>query len=74
MPPETGRLVRRVGVAFTGLYLGIVAVFALLKAKTSFFAAQPWAEVVYGPAITVGCSFLLFLSAVWIELWIRGHD
>jgi hypothetical protein len=61
------QVIRRVALAFTGLYVVILCAFAAIKAGTPFFQAQAWAEVVYGPAITIGCSFLLFLAAIWIE-------
>ena len=68
------RLLRWAGIAFTVLYFAAVGILALLKATTPLFALAPWTELVYGPALTFGCSFLLLAFAVWIEDRIRGRD
>jgi len=52
------------------LYIVFVAGFAAVK----FFSPielLPWAELFYGPAITVVSCFLLFAIAIWIG-WRRN--
>jgi hypothetical protein len=60
--------VRIMGITLAILNVVGVGVLALWKA-TSMSASDrlPWAEVVYGPAITVISCFLLFLIAAGIE-------
>jgi hypothetical protein len=66
------QLIRCVAVALALVCIAIVTTFAALKAGTPLFGAIPWPEVVYGPAITAGCCFLLFYAAYRLECWIRG--
>jgi uncharacterized protein (DUF302 family) len=68
-----GSLLRRAAIAFIALYLVAVAVFAALKAATTFCTTMTWPEVIYGPAITVISSFLLFYVAFRIECRIRDR-
>ena len=66
-------LLRRAAVAFSALYVVLVAGFALLKALTPRWGAVAWAEIVYGPAITVFCGYLLFYVAVRVECLVRDR-
>ncbi len=49
-----------------------VGVLALLKVKTDLLRSASWAELFYGPAITLGSCYFLFCIGCWIEWWIRG--
>jgi len=40
---------------------------AFLKTATPLRASISWAEVVFGPAITVGLALLLLIAGSWIE-------
>ena len=64
---------RRVAAIFAALYLAVAVSFAAMKAGTSYFGSLPWPEVVYGPAILIGCCFLLFYAAARVESWVRGR-
>jgi len=72
MEQPTRQLIRRIGAVLMATYLGWVAILALLKAGTAF-PGIPWAEVVYGPAITTVSIFLLVVLGDWVELKIRGR-
>ena len=62
----THQFLRRLAVAFGGLYMVFVGALALHK---GWLGAEklPWAEVFYGPAITVGSGYLLAAMGVWLE-------
>jgi hypothetical protein len=62
-------LIRCVSVA--ALYTVAVVLLATLKATTTFLDAMTWAELVYGPAITVGCCCVFVYVAVVLECWLR---
>jgi hypothetical protein len=72
METQKWRVRRVVGVAFTVAYFALVAMLALAKAATSLGAAISWAEVILGPAITVGSCLLLLVAGFWIEHAIGG--
>ena len=71
MASSEKHFIRRVAIALSILYLVLVPVFAALKVTTSLLRTISWPELVYGPAITIGCSFVLIHAAVWIECRIR---
>jgi len=72
MEQPTRQLIRRIGLVMIAAYLGFVAILALIKAGTAA-EGLPWAEVVYGPAITTVSIFLLVVLGDWVELRIRGR-
>jgi len=76
MRPEERRLVRVSAITFAVLYVVLVGAFALWKASSMPQSDRlSWAEVFYGPAITILSSFLLFLGAIGIEHLIKsGKD
>jgi hypothetical protein len=66
--------VRVMVITLAILYVVGVGILALLKATSKSASDRlPWAEVVYGPAITVISCFLLFLGAAGIERLIRAR-
>jgi hypothetical protein len=69
----TQQFLRRVAVASAVVYVALVAAFVALKATTPRFGAVAWSEIVYGPAITVVCSFLLICAGARIECWFRNR-
>ena len=73
MASSEQHLIRRVGVAFATLYLVVAASFAVRKAYHPALQHRPLAEIAFGPAITVACSFLLFCAAVRVECWVRDR-
>lgn len=68
-----GPFLRRAALAFTALYIAVVAVLAALKAATPYLAMMSWPEVIYGPAITVISSALLGYAAFRIECRLRDR-
>jgi hypothetical protein len=70
MPLSTRHFLRRIAIAFVVAYVVLVATFSALKV---WLGAEkpPWAEVFYGPAITVGSCYLLVGVAVWLECRMR---
>jgi hypothetical protein len=66
MTLATHQFLRRLAVAFGGVYMVLVGALALLK---GWLGAEkpPWAEVFYGPAITLGSCYLLVAIGVWLE-------
>ena len=72
METQKRRVRRVVGIAFAVTYCAAVAILALAKAATPLGAAISWAEVILGPAITVGSCLLLLIAGFWIEHVIRG--
>jgi hypothetical protein len=70
MPVATRQLLRRLAVAFVGVYAVGVGALATLK---GWLGAEkpPWAEVFYGPAITLGSCYLLVAIGVWLECRIK---
>jgi hypothetical protein len=73
METQQQPFIRRIVAPLALLYIAIVAVFSLLKAATPIFGAVPWAELIYGPAITIGSYFMLLIVALWIERLFRGR-
>ena len=72
MEPQERRFIRVMGIAFAILYVVVVVGLALCKAASKPPTDRlPWAEVIYGPAITVISCFLLFLGAIGIEHLVR---
>jgi hypothetical protein len=65
-------IVRVMAIAHGLIYFVGVGLLALLKIV--WFESIPWAEVFYGPAITVSCCFFLFLVVFRIELWIESNQ
>ncbi len=65
---------RRIAVAFCLLYVVVVPLALALKFTSSLFDAAAWPELVYGPAITLMCFFLLIRGAMWIECRFRKFD
>jgi hypothetical protein len=51
-------------------YVFFVGVLAILKGRQAT-DKPPWAEVFYGPAITVACCYLLVVFGVWLECLLR---
>jgi hypothetical protein len=76
MEPKDRHLIRVSGISFAALYVVLVGIFALWKASSMPQSNRlSWAEVLYGPAITILSCFLLFLGAVGIEHLIKsGKD
>jgi hypothetical protein len=66
MSVATRQFLRRLAVAFVGVYPVVVGALATLK---GWHGAEkpPWAEVFYGPAITLGSCYLLVTIGVWLE-------
>lgn len=64
-------LIGLIGVACSVVYVAWVAVLVLLRAWFLPFDGVPLSELVYGPAITVGSSFLLIVVGLWAE---RGRS
>ena len=66
MPLATRQFLRRLAVAFVGVYPVCVGALAILK---GWLGAEktPWAEVFYGPAITLVSCYLLVVIGVWLE-------
>jgi hypothetical protein len=62
----THQFLRRLAVALGGVYIVSVGALALFK---GWHGAEKhsWAEVFYGPAITVGSGYLLAAMGVWLE-------
>jgi len=54
------------------LYPFAVGVLVLLKFMTDLFHSTSWAELFYGPAITLGSCYFLICVGCWIECWMRG--
>jgi hypothetical protein len=73
-PKSERQILRRCAVAFALLYIGVATSFAALNAGTPLPGTITWPEVFCGPAITIGCSYLLFYAGVRLECWIRGPD
>jgi hypothetical protein len=73
MASSARQLIRRVAIIFAAMYPVVVVSFSVLKATTASFDAAPWPEIFYGPAITIGCCYLLFYVAVKLECWIRDR-
>jgi hypothetical protein len=72
--PLERHFVRVMGITLAFLYVVVVGVLALWKAASNPPSDRlPWAEVVYGPAITVNSCFLLFLGAAGIEHLVRAR-
>jgi hypothetical protein len=65
------RYLRGIAIASVAVYMVTAAVLATLKATTRLPGAMPWLEVVFGPAITVGCTALLIYLGAWVECWVR---
>jgi ABC-type enterobactin transport system permease subunit len=61
-----------VGIAFVVAYCAAAGSCAFLKAATPLGAAISWAEVILGPAITVGACLLLLIAGFWVERVIRS--
>lgn len=74
MSSSERQFVRRVAIAMIGLYCVVTSLLAVLKIGTSLFDITPWAEVVYGPAVTFGFSFAMFYAAVRIEMRVRRRN
>lgn len=73
MEPQVRRIIRVMGITLAILYILAVGVLALLKAASEPPSDRlPWAEVIYGPAITVISCFLLFVGAIGIENLIKS--
>lgn len=68
------RFIRQLGIALAALYVVMVGVPALLKVAFSPSDGLPWAEVVYGPAISIGSCFLLVSLGVWAEHRFRRSE
>jgi hypothetical protein len=49
--------------AIFGIYIAFVALFVLLKLSTPLMQTT-WAEVLYGPALTIASAILLFLAVL----------
>ena len=64
-------LLRRLAFVSLLVYPILVVSFAALKVTTQFVDAVTWAELVYGPAITLISSFSLVWIGMWIERQIR---
>ena len=64
-------ILRRLAFAYILVYPILVASFALLKVTTQMANAVTWAELVFGPAITLVSAFALVWVGVWIECQIR---
>jgi hypothetical protein len=69
----TNQFLRLLAIGLCVTYGVVIAIFAVLKAATPALDFIGWAEIVYGPAITVGCVFLLMAIGVRVECWIRGE-
>jgi hypothetical protein len=72
MKTQKRRVGRVVGIAFAAAYFAVVAMLTLAKAATPLGTAISWAQVILGPAITVGSCLLLLSALIWIEHVIRG--
>jgi hypothetical protein len=57
-------------VGCIGTYVFIVGALAVLKGWLAT-DKPPWAEVFYGPAITVVSCYLLVVIGVWLECLLR---
>jgi hypothetical protein len=70
MPLATRQFLRHLAVAFAGVYVVFAGALALLK---GWLGADktPWAEVFYGPAITLGSCYLLVAIGVRLECRIK---
>jgi hypothetical protein len=66
IPPSARPFLRRIAIAYAVAYAVIVGAFAAFKAGVGA-DALPWAEVFYGPAITVVSCFLILVAGVWYE-------
>jgi hypothetical protein len=71
LPDENGReyaagiwVLRRIAIVFAGLYP--VFVVALAVVKIAFNPPRPWAEVLYGPAITLVSMWIIIALGTWI--------
>ena len=58
-------------MAFVGAYGAGVAISAFLKAATPLGRAMSWAEVILGPATTVGSCVVLLFAAFGVKRAIR---
>jgi hypothetical protein len=70
MPVAARPFLRRVAVALIGVYAVGVGASATYKGWLGAEKA-PWAEVFYGPAITVGSCYLLVAIGVWLECRVK---
>jgi hypothetical protein len=66
MPVATRQFLRRLAVAFAGVYPTVVGALATLKGWPGA-EKLPWAEVFCGPAITLVSCYLLLAIGVWVE-------
>jgi len=66
--PKERHFVHILGFALPVVYVVMVAGLALWKATSMPQSDRlSWAEVVYGPAITIVSYFLLFLAGIGID-------
>ena len=63
-------MLRLLAIIFAACY--VLFVVALAIAKVLFKLSGPWAEVFYGPAITVVSMWLILALGIWIERRLRG--
>lgn len=77
MEPQERLIFRVLGIAFAILYVVAVGVLALWKVALAAFKVPsdglPWAEVFYGPAISVISICLMCLGGMGIEHLVRAH-
>jgi hypothetical protein len=59
------------GVALIGLYVFAVGLLLFIKVMTDLLPSLSWAEVFYGPALTLGSCYLLGCFVCWVEWRIR---